>query len=999
MAKIELVVETDLSQVDEAFTRAAHGVNGLEKEAKELGGSMRTSFARGVQEAGKLDSEVKKGRNDMKGLGQAASAAGRDTSKAFEGASKSAQKAAKDIKKAKDETGGMAKGLDSLKTGIAAAFSIGAVSAFIGKVANTRAEFQKFEAVLTNTLGSKSLAQNALLMIQDVASKTPFSVQELTGSFVKLANQGFEPTSREITKLGDLAASQGKGFDQLAEGIIDAQTGEFERLKEFGIKASKEGDNVKFKFKGVETQVKNNGKAINEYILGLGELEGVSGGMAAISDTLGGKISNLGDNFDSLFNNIGKNTEGIMSSFLDSLNSFLGGLNEAEQKSQNLAQAFKGQTSVKNIFGNDITDFGASEFKKATDFNEKQLKMVAEMSTTAQGLSDASKRLDNEALILLDQRKRGLIDPESFLQSIAILNNARSILSENTKAFNEKELKSAEAAAAEKNKVDEAAKAKMIKNREDLNKALEDLAKKAQDAELADMEANSEEKAKKEREIAMKDIDKLRAEIMKKGKATNSNFALTNEQEQQILILRRQVEMQASDKILEIRKKLIADELNLQKSAVEDAAKIQEGRTSATISGISGQVAPSGVDSVVFEQQKARAIANIRIQAASDLLDIKQQQLDAEAAIEINNAPEKEAAIKARLAAEKDILFTETQNTIVQLQAEIAKMDEGPTGFSLARLLGMSDSDFEKFNQALGKAFGETQKLINQQLNFALNANQKEIDSSKEKQKNYETELSALNGKLNEELKLKEDGAANNTDLINKQILEKQAAIEAEKKVEQERLEEQKRLNKIKLGLDSLTQVSNLLTAGSTLFAKGAFEGPVGIAVAGATIIGMLASFLALRQTAAQFKEGGGFAEGGYTGDGGKYDEAGVVHKGEFVTTKENTTKHRALLEGIHSDNPTLIKKGIFDLLTNTGVSLPRADNLSTQKDLIQENEQRIAKNNNLNGVEKRLDEMNAKFDLIVKSQGQKIFVDGNGNLNKKIGTHTDIIRKRGDNK
>lgn len=34
-----------------------------------------------------------------------------------------------------------------------------------------------------------------------------------------------------------------------------------------------------------------------------------------------------------------------------------------------------------------------------------------------------------------------------------------------------------------------------------------------------------------------------------------------------------------------------------------------------------------------------------------------------------------------------------------------------------------------------------------------------------------------------------------------------------------------------------------------------------------------------------------GFAEGGYTGDGGKYQPAGVVHAGEFVMTKEATSR------------------------------------------------------------------------------------------------------------
>ena len=36
---------------------------------------------------------------------------------------------------------------------------------------------------------------------------------------------------------------------------------------------------------------------------------------------------------------------------------------------------------------------------------------------------------------------------------------------------------------------------------------------------------------------------------------------------------------------------------------------------------------------------------------------------------------------------------------------------------------------------------------------------------------------------------------------------------------------------------------------------------------------------------------GGGFASGGYTGNGGKYQPAGIVHRGEFVFTKEATSR------------------------------------------------------------------------------------------------------------
>jgi hypothetical protein len=187
------------------------------------------------------------------------------------------------------------------------------------EIIDVTSQFQKFSAVLTNTLGSNSAAQIALRDIEEFAKRTPFAVDELTSSYVKLANQGFKPTTEELRKLGDLASSTGKGFDQLTEAIIDAQTGEFERLKEFGIRASKQGDQVKFTFKGVETQTKFTSQAIRDYILSLGDAEGVSGAMAAISQTLGGQISNLGDSWTQLLKTIGDGNKGPLSGAIKGL--------------------------------------------------------------------------------------------------------------------------------------------------------------------------------------------------------------------------------------------------------------------------------------------------------------------------------------------------------------------------------------------------------------------------------------------------------------------------------------------------------------------------------------------------------------------------------------------------------------------------------------------------------------------------------------------------------
>jgi hypothetical protein len=162
-------------------------------------------------------------------------------------------------------------------------------------VTDTLGKFETMNAVLSNTLGSDSAAARVMKDISEFAARTPFQVENLTDAWVRLANQGFRPNMEQMTMLGDIASSTGKDFTQLAEAVIDAQVGQFERLKEFGIKAEKNGNKVAFSFKGVTKEVHFSSDAIQDYILSLGKMDGVAGAMEKISKTIAGKISNFGD--------------------------------------------------------------------------------------------------------------------------------------------------------------------------------------------------------------------------------------------------------------------------------------------------------------------------------------------------------------------------------------------------------------------------------------------------------------------------------------------------------------------------------------------------------------------------------------------------------------------------------------------------------------------------------------------------------------------------------
>lgn len=286
---------------------------------------------------------------------------------------------------------------------IAGALSVGAFTTFGRAVLDATAQYQKFSAVLGNTLGSSALASLKLKEIQEFAEKTPFGVNELTNSFVKLANQGFKPTADQMRLLGDLASSTGKSFDKLAEAIIDAQVGEFERLKEFGIRAQDAGDKVIFTFKGVQTTVDKSADAIRNYVTQLGNAEGVSGSMAVISETLTGKISNLGDSWDKMLISVGANTSGIFAGAIDIISKAIGKVTDF-----NKGLEIQSKFGLKQDFGLNFQQGGlrlsdvkgeVAQVESAQKSVQKYIKSIQEIAKTPeefkksmQGLADLAKQ-------------------------------------------------------------------------------------------------------------------------------------------------------------------------------------------------------------------------------------------------------------------------------------------------------------------------------------------------------------------------------------------------------------------------------------------------------------------------------------------------------------------------------------------------------------------------------------------------------------------------------
>jgi hypothetical protein len=253
---------------------------------------------------------------------------------------------------------------------------------------------QKFGASLENNLGSRSAAQRAIKEITSLADELRLPADDLVGSYTKLVNRGLRPTREEMVRLVDLARNQNKSLDQLAEAVLDAQTGEFERLKEFGIRAKSAGDQVTLSFRGQEVQVQKTDEAITQAIVNFGALDGVQGSAAASTDNLGGKFERFTSLIDRLLANLGR-----------------GGLGDAigdlVDNASRLVEIFIGVTDVTEKASTNLRDL-------QTQFN-LEIKTLREANLTQEARAELIERINSKYGDYLPN----LLDEESTLGDIA----------------------------------------------------------------------------------------------------------------------------------------------------------------------------------------------------------------------------------------------------------------------------------------------------------------------------------------------------------------------------------------------------------------------------------------------------------------------------------------------------------------------------------------------------------------------------------------------------
>ncbi|WP_321834070.1 hypothetical protein [Clostridium butyricum] len=162
--------------------------------------------------------------------------------KAFSSVAKFASGTVNSINKVNSKTGSVtsyaSNQLDTIsgkvKTVLAAsAIAVGAKkmgSAMIDQASS----MEQYRNTLNIVMKDQKKAGEIFSWATQYANKTPFETGEIVDATVKLQSYGLE-AQKILPLAGDMAGAMGKSIDQAVEAVADAQTGELERLKDFGI--------------------------------------------------------------------------------------------------------------------------------------------------------------------------------------------------------------------------------------------------------------------------------------------------------------------------------------------------------------------------------------------------------------------------------------------------------------------------------------------------------------------------------------------------------------------------------------------------------------------------------------------------------------------------------------------------------------------------------------------------------------------------------------------
>lgn len=212
----------------------------------------------------------------------------------------------------------------------AGVFAVSQMKEFAMQVVNVRGEFQKLEIAFKTMIGDTNEANALMSQLIKTAATTPFGVSDISNAARQLLAYGVEAdkVNETLIRLGDIAAGLSIPIGDLAYlyGTTMVQgrmyTADLNQFLGRGIPLAGELANVlgvaESQVRGLVEEGKVGFPEVEQAIINLTNEGSKFGGlMEAQSTTISGRISNIEDTIEQMFNQIGQASEGVIGTSLD----------------------------------------------------------------------------------------------------------------------------------------------------------------------------------------------------------------------------------------------------------------------------------------------------------------------------------------------------------------------------------------------------------------------------------------------------------------------------------------------------------------------------------------------------------------------------------------------------------------------------------------------------------------------------------------------------------
>lgn len=193
----------------------------------------------------------------------------------------------------------------SVSTAIKGMVAAAGVGKLFSDISSSMKQAERSVGSLRAITSSADEAKKKFQELNDLSRSLPQSFDEITAAAIALGKNGLSTSAENIKALAKISRGTNTSLETLAQALSSASMGQLKGLRQIGIIAKQEGDEISLTYQGTTEKIKANTKDLQAYIERLAntkfadtlkpEMEGITGAAKGLGDAWGDFTRELGE--------------------------------------------------------------------------------------------------------------------------------------------------------------------------------------------------------------------------------------------------------------------------------------------------------------------------------------------------------------------------------------------------------------------------------------------------------------------------------------------------------------------------------------------------------------------------------------------------------------------------------------------------------------------------------------------------------------------------------